>query len=170
VFAKSALYAETYVKVGDDALGQTSFSGTYSGGGNSIGWAKQSDPTTIVKLTSEQMEGSAFIVGGGAGNNFRTPTASGTHTFSGASLSIVTNGYLNLRSGNNSTIKINQLIAVGGKVTHTIKDSAITLDAPISIQSGSELVVSFNRAEGTRRSLTVTGPLSGAKEGLSLLI
>ena len=41
-----AANAGTYYKLGSDANTYTSFSGTYSGGGNKIGWASSRDATT----------------------------------------------------------------------------------------------------------------------------
>ena len=97
VIAASAMSATAgdYYKLGSDAASQTLFSGTYSGGGNKIGWASSRDATTTV--TPTDMANSGFYVV--SGTSLRTNKVGGNYTFPGKSLVLESGGIMNVKAG-----------------------------------------------------------------------
>ena len=107
--------AGTYYKLGSDAASQTLFSGTYSGGGNKIGWASSRDATTTV--TPTDMANSDFYVV--SGTSLRTNKVGGNYTFPGKSLVLESGGIMNVKAGEGggsktSSFTIRSLVSEGG--------------------------------------------------------
>jgi len=137
--------AGDYYKLGSDAASQTSFSGTYSGGGNKIGWASSRTATTTV--TPTDMGNADFYVV--SGTSLRTNKVGGDYTFPGKSLVLESGGNMNVKAGEGggsktSSFTIRSLVSEGGTIdfnaancSHTIKGGTV------SISSGSSLALRF---------------------------
>ena len=136
--------AGTYYKLGSDANTYTSFSGTYSGGGNKIGWASSRDATTTV--TPTDMANSDFVIVNGT--SLRTSNTKGTYTFPGRTLVFEAGGSLNVKAGESgggdSTFAIPMIVGDGGQITLNAGAHTHTFTGAMSINSGSSLILRFN--------------------------
>ncbi len=163
VIAASAMSATAgdYYKLGSDAASQTSFSGTYSGGGNKIGWASSRDATTTV--TPTDMANSDFYVV--SGTSLRTNKVGGNYTFPGKSLVLESGGIMNVKAGEGggsktSSFTIRSLVSEGGIIDFNAANCSHTINGgTVSISSGSSLALRFT---GSNNS---SGIIDSALEG-----
>ena len=136
--------AGTYYKLGSDAAKYTSFSGTYTGGGSTIGWASSRDATTTV--TPTDMANSDFVIVNGT--SLRTSNKKGDYTFPGRTLVIEDNGQFNVKAGESgggdSTFAIPMIVGAGGQITLNAGAYTHTFTGGMSINSSSSLILRFN--------------------------
>ena len=137
-------FAGTYYKLGSDASGYTSFPGTYSGGGNKIGWASSRDATTTV--TPTDMANSDFVIVNGT--SLRTSNRKGNYTFPGKTLVLETGGSMNVKAGETdgagaSTFAIPMIVGAGGKISLNAAKCTHTFTGAMHINSGSSLTLWF---------------------------
>ena len=135
--------AGTYYKLGSDANTYTSFPGTYSGGGNKIGWASSRDATTTV--TPTDMANSDFVIVNGT--SLRTSNKKGTYTFPGRTLVFETGGNMNVKAGESgggdSSFAIPMVVGAGGKISLNAARCSHTFTGAMHINSGSSLTLGF---------------------------
>ena len=135
--------ATTYYKLGKDADRYTSFSGTYTGGGTTIGWATSRDATTAV--TPADMQNSDFYIVNNT--SLRTSNGKGTYTFPGKTLVFETGGNMNVKAGENgggdSTFSIPMIVGAGGTIYLNAGPYTHTFTGTMSINSGSSLTLEF---------------------------
>ncbi len=135
--------AGTYYKLGSDASGYTSFPGTYSGGGNKIGWASSRDATTTV--TPTDMANSDFVIVNGT--SLRTSNKKGNYTFPGKTLVLETGGSMNVKAGESgggdSSFAIPMIVGAGGKISLNAARCSHTFTGAMHINSGSSLTLGF---------------------------
>ena len=136
--------AGTYYKLGSDANTYTSFSGTYTGGGSTIGWASSRDATTTV--TPTDMANSDFVIVDGT--ELRTSRIKGDYTFPGRTLVFEAGGTMNVKAGEfgggDSTFAIPMIVGAGGKITLNAGAHTHTFTGGMSINSSSSLILRFN--------------------------
>ena len=140
-----AANAGTYYKLGSDAANYTSFSGTYSGGGNNIGWASSRDATTTV--TPTDMANSDFVIVNGT--SLRTSNKKGNYTFPGRTLVFETGGGMNVKAGESgggdSSFAIPMIVGAGGSISLNGGAHTHTFTGALSINSGSSLLPTAER-------------------------
>jgi len=158
LYALSAYAGTTYYKIGQDAANESSFTGTYSGGGTAIGWATSRDATSTV--TVEDMENSDFVVI--SGSRLRTDPRGGAYTFAGRSLVLETGGLLMIKSGEASpaasTITVAKLVGAGGSVMFNAAKQKQTLAGAAEIEANSSLTVDLN---GDGQNAVVSSTITG---------
>ena len=141
-----AANAGTYYKLGSDAAGKTSFSGTYDGGGTTIGWTDSRSGT--VAVTPTDMANSDFVIV--SGTSLRTSNKKGDYTFPGRKLVFETGGDINVKAGESgggdSTFAIPMIVGAGGKITLNAGVHTHTFTGGMSINPGSSLILRFNGA------------------------
>ena len=139
-----AANAGTYYKLGSDAAGKTSFSGTYDGGGTTIGWTDSRSGT--VAVTPTDMANSEFVIVNGT--QLRTSNKKGDYTFPGRTLVFETGGTMNVKAGESgggdSTFAIPMIVGAGGQITLNAGARTHTFTGGMSINSGSSLILRFN--------------------------
>ena len=140
-----AVKSKTYYKLDKDANTYTSFSGTYTGGGNKIGWASSRDATTTVTPTETDMANADFVVVNGT--MLRTSWKKGDYTFSGKTLIFETGGSMNVKAGENSagasTFAIPKIVGAGGTISLNAAKCSHTFTGTMHINSGSSFTLSF---------------------------
>ena len=145
----------TYYMRGQDAAGNSSFSGARSA--SNIGWATTRTGSPVATAT---MGGNDFIVQNGT--RLRTGTAA-SQSFEGASLTIESGGEFYLKAGDLSTkvpgtVSVSSLIGDGGAINHAVKNTQTLQGGSVSIKPGSSLSV---RLSADTRTLVMASTLTG---------
>ena len=143
-----AVKSKTYYKLGTDAAGKNSFSGTYNGGGTTIGWTDSR--TGTVAVTPTDMANADFVVVDG--KMLRTAPTKGNYTFPGKTLIFETGGSMTVKAGENggagaSTFAIPKIVGAGGKISLNAVKCSHTFTGTMHINSGSSFTLSFTGSD-----------------------
>ena len=143
-----AVKSNTYYKLGTDAANKTSFSGTYDGGGTTIGWTDSRTGTAAV--TPTDMANADFIVV--PNTMLRTKPTKGSYTFPGKTLIFETGGSMTVKAGESggagaSTFAIPKIVGAGGKISLNAAKCTHTFTGAMHINAGSSLTLSFTGSD-----------------------
>ena len=146
---------KTYVFVGGDVSGTSSFVGSTAGA--ATGWALQSAPGTVVGLSSLSSEDTFIVSDPDAMNKTLRAPGSGNPTFPGGTLRL-DGGWLAL-PGNAQTVTVGDLVADGGGVVHYSSGATMTLAGNVAVSNGGFKV--YVNAGGNSRNLIVSSKVTG---------
>ncbi|MBQ6142617.1 MAG: hypothetical protein IJI54_15180 [Kiritimatiellae bacterium] len=143
-----AVKSKTYYKLGTDAANKTSFSGTYDGGGTTIGWTDSRTGTAAV--TPTDMANADFIVV--PNTMLRTKPTKGSYTFPGKTLIFETGGSMTVKAGESgsagaSTFAIPKIVGAGGKISLNAAKCTHTFTGAMHINAGSSFTLSFTGSD-----------------------